>query len=87
MFSEAKKTTTPELLGRIIDIINTTYLDEVKLKNERENEEDEPEHEVKNEVDETSTCEIVEITQDEKENQKNSVSSKKHVYDSFFIII
>lgn len=38
MFSEAQKITTPDLLGKIVEIINNTYLDEVKLKNEQENE-------------------------------------------------
>jgi hypothetical protein len=47
MFSEAKNITTPELLGKIVNIINSTYLDEVRLKNEKENNEEEDESEDK----------------------------------------
>ena len=82
MFSEAKKTTTPELLGKIIDIINTTYLDEVRLKNEKENEEEaEIETDFNEEVNETSTCNQSKITEKDKENNQNEDTSNKHVYD------
>jgi len=85
MFSEAKKTTTPELLGKIVEIINTTYLDEVRIKNEKENEiEAEIEEDFMEKVNESSTCNQSKITEKEKENNQNEDNSNKHVYDLFF---
>ena len=43
LFSEAKKVSTPQLLSQIVDIINTTYIDEVKMRNDGELEEEQAE--------------------------------------------
>jgi hypothetical protein len=43
LFSEAKKVSTPQLLSQIVDIINTTYIDEVKMRNDGELEEEKAE--------------------------------------------
>jgi hypothetical protein len=34
LVSDVKKFTTPQLLSQIVEIINTTYVDEVKIRNE-----------------------------------------------------
>ncbi len=34
LFSDAKKISTPQLLSQIVQIINNTYIDEVKTRNE-----------------------------------------------------
>jgi hypothetical protein len=41
LFSEAQKVSTPQLLSQIVDIINNTYIDEVKMRNDEENEDEE----------------------------------------------
>ncbi len=38
LFSNAKAITTPELLSQIVGIINNTYIDEVKIRNDAEDE-------------------------------------------------
>ena len=70
MFSEAKNITTPELLGKIVNIINSTYLDEVRLKNEKENNEDKDESEDKiyDKEEDTQIENKVSLVESEKEN-------------------
>jgi hypothetical protein len=50
LFSEAKKVSTPQLLSQIVDIINNTYIDEVKMRNNGDNEEKEDLQETVNET-------------------------------------
>jgi hypothetical protein len=37
LVSDFKKFSTPQLLSQIVEIINSTYVDEVKIRNETEN--------------------------------------------------
>jgi hypothetical protein len=38
LVSDFKKFSTPQLLSQIVEIINSTYVDEVKIRNETENQ-------------------------------------------------
>ncbi len=51
LFSEAKKVSTPQLLSQIVDIINNTYIDEVKMRNN--------DPELEEEVEAKETTEII----------------------------
>jgi hypothetical protein len=61
LFSEAKKVSTPQLLSQIVDIINNTYIDEVKMRNNGDNEEKEDLQETVNETINTEGNNIFEL--------------------------
>lgn len=76
LFSEAKNITTPELLSQIVNIIQGTYFDELKIRNETEND---------NQIDVISSNDD-KINMLESNENKNSVNSNKNDKDPEFII-
>jgi hypothetical protein len=77
LFSEAKKITTPDLLSQIVEIINTTYIDEIKLRNNDEKEYSE------NEINNINQINLINQTAlAQNVNTSESASESAHVDDN-----
>lgn len=78
LFSEAKKVSTPQLLSQIVDIINNTYIDEVKMRNNGEDEKEDLEETV-NETIQSEGNNISELNQ----TSTTENAEKKYKYKFF----
>jgi chromosome segregation protein len=65
LLTDTMKITTPDLLSKIVNIINSTYLDEIKIRNDDLNEVDEPQSTGTNTIMNTTTI---------KENINNTIN-------------
>lgn len=79
LFCEAKKVTTPELLSQIVNIINSTYIDEVKMRNEDDDKEEDNPGEINavNTINTTTANETTIITDKEKMNRTITDSNQQ----------